>query len=87
MSDDQHKMQPMSGEPVEVEGVYKDEWGHEMKLNRGRTFPADEQLGTTEWELIEYDINNHHDGETDPRLVKDDGNHKIRPISKPKRHE
>lgn len=71
MSDKQRHidMDPMSGEPVEVDGVYKDEWGHEEKLERGDVFPAAEQLGTSEWELVEFDLENHTEGRTDPRLV------------------
>ncbi|QHT59213.1 transposase [Paenibacillus lycopersici] len=63
------EMEPVSGEPVEVDGVYKNEWGREEKLNRGDVFPADPQLGTSEWELVQLDFDNHHDGMTDPRLV------------------
>jgi len=56
MDDSQkHKeMEPMSGEPVEVDGTYKNEWGREAELKRGDVFPADPTLGTTEWELVEF---------------------------------
>ncbi|TYP70694.1 transposase [Paenibacillus methanolicus] len=75
MSEEQnhYEMQPMSDEHVEVDGVYRNEWGREEKLKRGETFPADPQMGTSEWQLVELDFENHHNGETDPRLVpKDD---------------
>jgi hypothetical protein len=46
MSDNQHNhMNPMSGEPVETTGVYKNEWGGLEKLQRGEIFPADVMLG------------------------------------------
>ncbi|MCQ6562487.1 transposase [Paenibacillus mendelii] len=64
-----YEMEPVSGETVEVDGVYKNEWGGEEKLKRGQTFPADVMLGSTEWELAELDFDNHHKGHTDPRLV------------------
>ncbi|RUS46728.1 transposase [Cohnella sp. AR92] len=74
MSEHSHSMPPISGERVETDGVYKNEWGREEELNRGEEFPADPILGSTEWELAELSFDNHHEGETDPRLVpkKDD---------------
>ncbi|GIP40080.1 hypothetical protein J31TS4_33600 [Paenibacillus sp. J31TS4] len=48
------QMNPMSGEPVEVDGVYETEWGRQEQLSRGDIFPADPVLGSTEWELVEY---------------------------------
>ncbi|MBW7476009.1 transposase [Paenibacillus oenotherae] len=63
------EMDPMSGEPVEVDGVYRNELGRVEKLERGQVFPADPQLGTSEWELVEFQLDNHHEGQTDPRLV------------------
>lgn len=65
----ERKLEPLSGEAVEVDGVYKTEWGREQELKRGDEFPFDPVLGSTEWELVEYNIDNHHVGETDPRLV------------------
>ncbi|WP_230190830.1 transposase [Paenibacillus sp. CECT 9249] len=62
-------MNPISKERVEVDGIYTNEWGREEHLHRGQTFPADVQLGVTEWELKEYMFDNHHEGQTDPRLV------------------
>lgn len=64
-----YHMDPLSGEPVEVDGVYENDWGRQEKLERGDIFPADQQMGTGEWELVELDFKNHHDGKTDPRLV------------------
>ncbi|CAM3626683.1 hypothetical protein [Marinicrinis lubricantis] len=54
MSNDQNKerMNPISHEIVEVDGVYRNEWGREVTLKRGQEFPADVQLGTATWELI-----------------------------------
>ncbi|THF78004.1 transposase [Cohnella fermenti] len=65
----EHSMPPVSGERVETDGVYKNEWGREEELERGTTFPADPMLGETEWELAEMSFDNHHEGRTDPRLV------------------
>ncbi|MBW5445458.1 transposase [Cohnella sp. CFH 77786] len=69
MSEKKQRMLPLSGEMIEVDGVYKNEWGRELELQRGNVFPADPVLGTTEWELVEFSFDNHHEGETDPRLV------------------
>ena len=49
-------MYPMSGEPVEVDGVYANEWGREELLKRGQIFPADKVLGTTSWQLIAFPV-------------------------------
>jgi hypothetical protein len=82
-----YEMEYMSGEQVEVEGVYKNEWGGEEKLRRGMTFPADPTLGTTEWELVELAFDNHHQGQTDPRLVpKEKDNSKEANLKHPRRH-
>lgn len=64
-----YDMEPVTGEKVEVDGVYENEAGREQELNRGDTFPADLIMGSTEWKLTQYHFDNHHDGETDPRLV------------------
>ncbi|RKN64298.1 transposase [Paenibacillus ginsengarvi] len=58
------RMNPISGEPVEVDGVYSNEWGREQFLQKGDVFPADPQLGTTGWELVRFDIE-HYTGETE----------------------
>ncbi|MEF3304011.1 transposase [Paenibacillus sp. GYB003] len=50
------RMNPMSGEPVEIDGVYSNEWGREQFLQKGDVFPADPQLGTTAWELVRYSV-------------------------------
>lgn len=49
---EQERIDPMSGEPVEVDGIYENEWGREERFNRGEVFPADPQLGTTTWKLV-----------------------------------
>ncbi len=64
-----YNMPPMSGETVETDGIYQDEAGRERRLNRGDTFPSDLTLGQTEWELVELEFDNHHEGRTDPRLT------------------
>jgi hypothetical protein len=64
-----HSMEPVSGEKVEVDGVYTDEWGRQQKLQSGDVFPKDLIMGTTEWQLSELSLDNHHEGRTDPRLV------------------
>lgn len=64
-----NKMDPISGEKVEVDGVYEDEWGSTRELKRGEAFPSDFMLGETEWSLTEYSMDSHPTGRTDPRLV------------------
>lgn len=49
---EQERMDPMSGEPVETDGIYENEWGREQRFNRGEIFAADPQLGTTTWKLV-----------------------------------
>ena len=56
---DNKEMQPVSGEPVEVDGVYSNEWGREQPLKRGDVFPADPQLGTTSWQMVRFAADNH----------------------------
>lgn len=81
------EIEPISGEPVEVDGVYQNEWGREEKLWRGQVFPADPQWGTTGWKLVEYDFSNHHTGETDRRLTpKDDDDDPEAHMQHPRRH-
>lgn len=80
------RMPPMSGEPVETDGVYRDEWGAEVELRRGQVFPADVTLGSTEWELTELSFDNHHEGRTAPRLVpKENDTDKRGKIDSPRR--
>ena len=47
------RMNPISGEPVETDGVYRDSTGHEVELSRGDEFPMDPQIGTVEYRLVE----------------------------------
>ncbi|WP_256758718.1 transposase [Cohnella sp. WQ 127256] len=80
------RMDPMSGEKVEVDGVYENEAGQEQELKRGDEFPADLILGNTEWTLTEFSFDNHHEGRTDPRLVpKEDDTDKQGKITHPRR--
>jgi hypothetical protein len=51
------RMNPMTGDEVEVDGVYANEWGREVVLKRGDTFPADIELGRTTWELKGFSLN------------------------------
>jgi len=86
MSNFEDRMDPVSGEKVEVDGVYEDEWGREERLKRGDLFPADLALGNTEWRLTELSFDNHHEGRTDPRLVpKEDDVDKQGKINHPRR--
>ncbi|MFC5407258.1 transposase [Cohnella soli] len=86
MSDYKDRMDPISGEQVPVDGVYRNEWGREQELNRGDTFPADPMLGETEWALTELSFDNHHEGRTDPRLVpKENDTDKQGKIDSPRR--
>ncbi|WP_424768695.1 transposase [Paenibacillus sp. sgz302251] len=83
-----HEMNPISGESVEVEGVYRNQWGRDEQLARGDIFPADPMLGTTEWKLVELDFENHHQGRTDPRLVPhDDDDDPEAHMQHPRRHK
>jgi hypothetical protein len=49
-------MNPLSGEPVEIDGVYSNEWGREQFFRRGDVFDADPMLGTTAWELVRFEV-------------------------------
>lgn len=64
---EQERMEPMSGEPVETDGVYMNEWGREVYLSRGELFPADPQLGNTEWKLVGLAHDTHTGLTPDPR--------------------
>ncbi|MDP1512374.1 transposase [Paenibacillus sp. CMAA1739] len=78
---------PLTGEKVEVDGIYVDEDGHEQHLHRGQHFPADVVLGTSEWKMTEYAFDNHHEGRTDERLIpKEDDENKMGKITHPRRH-
>ncbi|MFD2613854.1 transposase [Paenibacillus gansuensis] len=63
------RMDPMSGEHVEVSGVYETEWGREVQLDRGDVFPADPVLGDTEWKMVGFPMDQQHTGMTlNPRF-------------------
>ena len=38
---EKHRMEPLSGETVEADGVYRNEWGRDEQMKRGETFPSD----------------------------------------------
>ena len=50
MSNEKH-MNPMSGDRVETNAVYKDPYGYEIELKAGDTFPMDPQLGVVEYQM------------------------------------
>lgn len=60
-------MNPMSGEKVEVDGVYANESGQESTFKRGDEFPSDLVLGKTTWELKGFSLN---EGEIDHRNIQ-----------------
>lgn len=64
---EQKDMAPISGEPVDTDGIYQNEWGREEWFNRGEIFPADPQMGTTEWKLVSLASDTHEEGKPDPR--------------------
>lgn len=71
-------MSPMSGEEVETDGVYENEWGREETLKRGDEFPYDPTMGQTEWELTslplesqEQEMYKNTKGNNKPRLHVD----------------
>ncbi|WP_052487086.1 hypothetical protein [Gordoniibacillus kamchatkensis] len=47
----------MTGDEVEVDGVYANEAGREVTLRRGDKFPADLTLGRTTWTLKGFSLN------------------------------
>ncbi|MCS7459539.1 hypothetical protein N0M98_05245 [Paenibacillus doosanensis] len=55
MADDK-SMKPVSGEEVETDGIYENEWGREETLKRGDEFPFDPVMGQTEWELTSFPL-------------------------------
>ncbi|WP_240666724.1 hypothetical protein [Longirhabdus pacifica] len=77
MSEDhKERMNPISNETVEVDGIYRNEWGYETVLKRGETFPSDPQLGTATWELVEFaneSLKNDHNKNSPTRLHRDRG--------------
>jgi hypothetical protein len=65
---EQERMAEMSGEPVETDGIYENEWGRQAHFNRGEVFPADPQLGNTEWKLVGLAHDTHTGLAPDPRF-------------------
>jgi hypothetical protein len=53
----QNHIEAMSGDEVEVDGVYANEAGREATLRRGDEFPADVMLGKTTWHLKGFSLN------------------------------
>lgn len=49
-------MTPISGDRVETDGVYRDPYGHEVKLETGDNFPMDPQLGAVEFEMVAFTL-------------------------------
>lgn len=73
------RMNPMSGEQIDVDGVYANEWGREEMLKMGDTFPADPQLGSTAWELVSFPVDNESLRHTvDPELRNESDERKNR---------
>ncbi|MDP5276703.1 hypothetical protein [Chengkuizengella axinellae] len=75
-------MSPMSGDPVETEGIYKNEWGREEMFKRGDIFPADTQMGTTAWVLSAFPPDVQRRETVDPRFRLDntsESNHQNKP--------
>lgn len=69
------RMNPVSSEEVETDGIYENEWGREETLKRGDEFPYDPVLGQTEWELVslplesqEQEMYKDNSQNTKPRL-------------------
>lgn len=48
------EMNPLSGDTVETDGVYRSEYGHEVQLKAGEAYPMDPQAGKVEYELVEF---------------------------------
>lgn len=79
MSEDK-SMNPVSGDEVETDGIYSNEWGREETLKRGDEFPYDPTMGQTEWDLTslllesqERDMYKNTKGNTKKRLHVDRG--------------
>ncbi|MBP1157584.1 MULTISPECIES: hypothetical protein [unclassified Paenibacillus] len=69
------RMNPVSSDEVETDGIYENEWGREETLKRGDEFPYDPVMGQTEWELVslpletqEQEIYKDTSDNTKPRL-------------------
>jgi hypothetical protein len=48
------EMHPLSGDIVETDGVYRDNYGHEVELKAGEELPMDPQLGKMEYEMVAF---------------------------------
>ena len=46
------RMPPMSGEKIDTSGIYANESGREALFERGDTFPAEVDIGRSEWHLV-----------------------------------
>ncbi|MCZ8514084.1 hypothetical protein O9H85_16960 [Paenibacillus filicis] len=55
------EMNPVSGEEVETDGIYENEWGREETLKRGDEFPFDPMMGQTEWDLVSLALESQED--------------------------
>lgn len=79
MADNIKRMPPMSGEKIETSGFYANEHGREQLFERGDTFPADVDLGKTEWHLVglpteeQQQMLKEERENTPPRLHQDRG--------------
>ncbi|MEX1029434.1 MAG: hypothetical protein WDZ91_05220 [Paenibacillaceae bacterium] len=60
------EMSPVSGEKVEAEGIYSNEWGREELMKHGDRFPSDLMMGNTEWELTELPSEDQQEKIDDP---------------------
>lgn len=48
------EMNPLSGDRVETDGVYRDPYGREVELKAGEDFPMDPQLGQVDFQMISF---------------------------------
>ncbi|MFC0216211.1 hypothetical protein ACFFK0_27825 [Paenibacillus chartarius] len=65
-------IEAMTGDEVEVDGVYVNEAGREEILHRGEKFPGDLTLGRTTWKMVGFALNEENvehikRDNTDPR--------------------
>ncbi|MCI3927207.1 hypothetical protein MO973_44250 [Paenibacillus sp. TRM 82003] len=47
-------MNPLSGDRVETDGVYRSPYGHEIELKAGEDYPMDPQYGKVEYEMVAF---------------------------------
>jgi hypothetical protein len=78
MLSENKEMSPVSGEKVEDDGVYSNEWGREELLKRGDRFPSDLMMGNTTWELTELPSEEQQEKLDDPSKDKRDKHLHIR---------